>query len=182
MLKTTGGFVIPSLLSPRGGRPPSLTRWRTHFFKRGTVFWPARSWEEEFSNRIRTIAATHDVVTRRRVMSRHRMADGKSSRHPGCNGSCMLDKQLASMFRLHRIARSSTILFLNLLLVYLVNTTCAIINIMANLIFTIVSLPHAFFLVVPVRLPPSIPYEHELIRLIFVCQKVVNKIKSYLGS
>ena len=52
----------------------------------------------------------------------------------------MLDKQFASIFRLYRIARSSTILLLNLLLVYLVNTTCAIINIMANLIFTIVSL------------------------------------------
>ena len=41
-------------------------------------------------------------------------------------------------------------MFIDLLLVYyLVNTTCAIINIMANLIFTIVSLLHAFFLVVP---------------------------------
>ena len=63
----------------------------------------------------------------------------------------LLDKQFASIFRLYRIARSSTILLLNLLLVYLVNTTCAIINIMANLIFTIVSRLHAFFLVVPIR-------------------------------
>ena len=40
--------------------------------------------------------------------------------------------------------------------ILLVNTTCAIINIMANLIFTIVSRSHAFFLVVPVgSLPPS---------------------------
>ena len=44
------------------------------------------------------------------------------------------------MFRSHRIARSSTTMFLDLLLACLVNTTCAIINIMANLIFTIVSL------------------------------------------
>ena len=102
MLKTTGGFVIPSLLSPRGGRPPSLTRWRTHFFKRGTVFWPARSLEAEFSNRrIRTIAATHDVVTRRRVMSRHRMADGKSSRHPGCNGSCISKNMFMAVAQMH---------------------------------------------------------------------------------
>ena len=58
----------------------------------------------------------------------------------------MLGKHFASMFRLYRIARSSTILFLNLLLVCLVNTTCAITNIMANLIFTIVSLSVACIL------------------------------------
>ena len=67
----------------------------------------------------------------------------------------MLDKQLASAFRLCRIARSSTAMFADLLLVCLVNTTCAIANIMANLVFTIVSLSHAFFLVVPVGSPPS---------------------------
>ena len=69
-----------------------------------------------------------------------------------CNKLTLLDKQFASIFRLYRIARSSTILFLCLLLVYLVNTTCAIIYIMASLIFTIVSRLHAFFLVA--HLPP----------------------------
>ena len=59
-------------------------------------------------------------------------------------GTHVLDKQLASIFRLYRIAQSSTTMFTDLLLVYLVNTTCAIMNIMANLIFTIVSLIQLF--------------------------------------
>ena len=68
----------------------------------------------------------------------------------------VLGKQLVTVFRLHRIARSSTSVFVDLLLVcYLVNTACAIMNIMTTLIFIIVSLLHAFFLVVPVRLSPS---------------------------
>ena len=57
------------------------------------------------------------------------------------------------MFRLHRTARSSTAAFADLLLAcYLVNTACAIMNIMTTLIFIIliVSGLHAFFLVVPV--------------------------------
>ena len=50
----------------------------------------------------------------------------------------MLDKLFVTMFRLHRIARSSTTMFIGLLLVcYLANTTCAIINIMTTLIFII---------------------------------------------
>ena len=61
-------------------------------------------------------------------------------------GTHVLDKQLASIFRLYRIAQSSTTMFTDLLLVYLVNTTCAIMNIMANLIFTIVSLSGACIL------------------------------------
>ena len=64
----------------------------------------------------------------------------------------LLDKQLVTMFRLHRIARSSTSMFMDLLLAcYLANTTCAITNIMTALIFIIVSRLHAFFLVVAVR-------------------------------
>ena len=64
----------------------------------------------------------------------------------------------ASAFRLHRMARSSTSVFMDLLLVcYLANTTCAIINIMTALIFIIliVSRSHAFFLVVPVPVHSS---------------------------
>ena len=57
----------------------------------------------------------------------------------------------ATVFRLHRTARSSTTMFIDLLLVCLVNTTCAIINIMTTLIFIIVSRLHAFFLVVPIH-------------------------------
>ena len=70
--------------------------------------------------------------------------------------SCMqlLDKLFATAFRLHRTAWSTAIMFINLLLAcYLANATCAIINIMATLIFVIliVSQLHAFFLVVAVR-------------------------------
>ena len=59
----------------------------------------------------------------------------------------------ATIFRLHRIARSSTTaMFIDLLLAcYLANATCAVINIMTALIFIIVFWLHAFFLVVPVR-------------------------------
>ena len=66
----------------------------------------------------------------------------------------VLDKPFVTMFRLHRTARSSTSVFVDLLLAcYLANTTCAIMNIMATLIFIIliVSRLHAFFVVVPVR-------------------------------
>ena len=65
----------------------------------------------------------------------------------------LLDKLFATMFRLHRIAPSSTTMFIDLLLVCLANATCAIINIMTTLIFIIliVSRLHAFFLVVPIR-------------------------------
>ena len=66
----------------------------------------------------------------------------------------LLDKQFVTIFRLHRIALSSTTMFIDLLLVcYLANTTCAIINIMTTLIFIILNASrlHAFFLVVPVR-------------------------------
>ena len=66
----------------------------------------------------------------------------------------MLDKLFVTMFRLHGTARSSTNVFIDLLLVcYLANTTCAIINIMTTLIFIIliVSRLHAFSLVVPIR-------------------------------
>ena len=60
----------------------------------------------------------------------------------------------ATMFQLCRITRSSTTMFVDLLLAcYLANTTCAIINAMTALIFIIliVSRLHAFFLVAPVR-------------------------------
>ena len=66
----------------------------------------------------------------------------------------MLDKLFVTVFRLHRTARSSTAMFVDLLLVcYLANTTCAITNIMTTLIFIIliVSQSHAFSLVVPIR-------------------------------
>ena len=57
-----------------------------------------------------------------------------------------------TIFWLHRTARSSTAMFIDLLLAcYLANAACAIINVMTALIFIIVSRPHAFFLVVPVR-------------------------------
>ena len=59
-----------------------------------------------------------------------------------------------TMFRLCRMARSSTSMFVHLLLACcLANTTCAIANIMTTLIFVIliVSRSHAFFLVVPIR-------------------------------
>ena len=46
----------------------------------------------------------------------------------------LLDKQLVTIFRLYRIARSCTSMFVDVLLVYyLVTTTCAIVNVMANL-------------------------------------------------
>ena len=60
----------------------------------------------------------------------------------------------ATMFWLHRIARSSTAVFADLLLVCsLADATCAVANVMTALIFIIliVSQLHAFFLVVPVR-------------------------------
>ena len=60
----------------------------------------------------------------------------------------------ATVFQLCRTARSSTTVFMDLLLVwYLAITTCAIINIMTTLFFVIliVSRLHAFFVVVPVR-------------------------------
>ena len=66
----------------------------------------------------------------------------------------MLDKLFVTMFRLHWIARSSTAMFADLLLAcHLANATCAVANVVTALIFIIliVSLPHAFFLVVPVR-------------------------------
>ena len=67
-------------------------------------------------------------------------------------GQCWTN-YFVTVFRLHRTARSSTTMFIDLLLVcYLANATCAIINIMTTLIFIIVSRLHAFFLVVPVRL------------------------------
>ena len=56
-------------------------------------------------------------------------------------------------FRLHRMARSSTVMFTDLLLACcLADATCAIMNIVATLIFIIliVSRSHAFFLVVAV--------------------------------
>ena len=70
----------------------------------------------------------------------------------------VLNKQFVLMFRLHRIARSSTAMFIDLpLACYLANATCAVTNIMTALIFImlIASRSHAFFLVVPVRLSPS---------------------------
>ena len=66
----------------------------------------------------------------------------------------LLDKPFVTVFRLHRIARSSTAMFTDLLLVCcLANATCAVTNIVTALIFIIliVSWSHAFFLVVPVR-------------------------------
>ena len=55
-------------------------------------------------------------------------------------------------------------MFIDLLLAcHLVNTTCAVANIMANLIFTIVSLLHAFFLVVPIRSSLHAPVEVAVI-------------------
>ena len=72
---------------------------------------------------------------------------------PTASGSCWTN-YFATTFRLCRIARSSTAVFIDLLLVCcLANTTCAIMNIMTALIFIIliVSRLHAFFLVVLVR-------------------------------
>ena len=66
----------------------------------------------------------------------------------------MLDKLFVTIFRLHWIARSSTNMFIDLLLAcYLANATCAVMNIMTTLIFIIliVSPLHAFFVVVPAR-------------------------------
>ena len=67
----------------------------------------------------------------------------------------LLDKLFVTMFRLHRTARSTSItMSIDLLLAcYLANAACAIANVMTALIFIIliVSLAHAFFLVVPVR-------------------------------
>ena len=67
-----------------------------------------------------------------------------------CRGPACWTNYFATMFRLHRIARSSTTLFTDLLLVcYLVNTTCAIITLI--FIILIVSRSHALFPVVAVR-------------------------------
>ena len=67
-------------------------------------------------------------------------------------GRCWTN-HFATVFRLCRIARSSTTVFTDLLLAcYLANANCAVMNIMTALIFIIVSWLHAFFLVVPVRL------------------------------
>ena len=67
-----------------------------------------------------------------------------------CRGPACWTNYFATMFRLHRIARSSTTLFADLLLVcYLVNTTCAIITLI--FIILIVSRSHALFPVVAVR-------------------------------
>ena len=66
----------------------------------------------------------------------------------------MLDKLFVTMFRLCRIARSSTTVFVDLLLACcLADAACAIMNIMTALIFIIliVSRLHAFSLVVPIR-------------------------------
>ena len=66
----------------------------------------------------------------------------------------MLDKLFVTAFQLHRLARSSTVVFVDLLLAcYLANATCAIMDVVAALIFIIliVSRSHAFCLVVPVR-------------------------------
>ena len=79
---------------------------------------------------------------------------------PVCTSFSMLDKLFATMFRLHRIARSATIASTDLLLACsLANTTCAIVNIMTTLIFVIliVSRLHAFFLVVVVRSSLHVP-------------------------
>ena len=57
------------------------------------------------------------------------------------------------MFRLHRIARSFTAMFTDLLLAcHLADAACAVMNVVTALIFIIliVSWSHAFFLVVPV--------------------------------
>ena len=65
----------------------------------------------------------------------------------------VLDKLFVTVFRLHRIARSSTCMFIDLLLVcYLANTTCAITNIMTTLIFIILIIDW----MVPVRNTHSI--------------------------
>ena len=71
-------------------------------------------------------------------------------------GQCWTN-YFVTVFRLHRIARSASITISTDLLpaCYLANVTCTITNIMTALIFIIVSLLHAFFLVVPVRLSPS---------------------------
>ena len=60
-----------------------------------------------------------------------------------------------------------------LLVCSLANTTCAVANIMANLIFTIVSLLHAFFLVVPIRSSLHAPVEVAVISY-FQCES--NKV------
>ena len=66
----------------------------------------------------------------------------------------MLDKPFATVFRLCRMARSTATMFADLLLVcYLANTTCAIMNITTALIFIVLigSRLRAFSAVVPVR-------------------------------
>ena len=65
----------------------------------------------------------------------------------------LLDKLFVTAFRLHRIARSSTAKFMDLLLAcHLADAACAVMNVVTALIFIIliVSWSHAFFLVVPV--------------------------------
>ena len=65
----------------------------------------------------------------------------------------MLDKLFVTTFQLHRMPRSSAVMFIDLLLVrYLANTACAVTNIMTTLILIIliVSRSHAFFLVIAV--------------------------------
>ena len=67
----------------------------------------------------------------------------------------VLDKLFVTIFRLHRMARSSTSVFVDLLLACCLanDATCAIVTIMTTLIFInlIVSRLHAFCLVVPIR-------------------------------
>ena len=71
-------------------------------------------------------------------------------------GRCWTN-HFATMFRLCRIARSSTTVFTDLLLAcYLANANCAVMNIMTALIFIIVSWLHAFFLVVAVCSFPQV--------------------------
>ena len=67
--------------------------------------------------------------------------------------SKLLDKLFVTVFRLHRTARSAAFtVSMDLLIVcYLANAACAIINIMTAPIFIIVSRLHALFLVVPDR-------------------------------